>query len=77
MLLADEVELRQRIPPDIPEIMRLDQWHHPDLLQDTLPSQSMTFHQLADVLTTGDVGQYTPDMPPNTHWSNWPESGNL
>ncbi|MER7586406.1 hypothetical protein ABTW72_02530 [Micromonospora sp. NPDC127501] len=77
LLLADEVELRRRIPADMPEIIRLDQWHHPYLLQDTLPSQSETFRQLADVLTTGDVGRYAPDMRPNTHWSNWPESGNL
>ncbi|MDG4782434.1 hypothetical protein O7614_22480 [Micromonospora sp. WMMD961] len=77
LLLADEAELRRRIPADLPEIIRLDQWHHPDLLQDTLPSQSMAFRQLADVLTTGDVGRYAPDLPPNTHWSNWPESGNL
>ncbi|WP_433353166.1 DUF7003 family protein [Micromonospora saelicesensis] len=35
LLLADEVELRRRIPADIPEIIRLDQWHHPYLLQDT------------------------------------------
>ncbi|WP_328653300.1 hypothetical protein OG598_05315 [Micromonospora sp. NBC_00330] len=26
LLLADEVELRRRIPADIPEIIRLDQW---------------------------------------------------
>ncbi|MET7372694.1 DUF7003 family protein [Micromonospora arida] len=77
LLLADEVELRRRIPADIPEIIRLDQWHHPYLLQDTLPSQSETFRQLADVLTTGDVGRYAPDIRPNTHWSNWPESGSL
>ncbi|WP_407664699.1 DUF7003 family protein [Micromonospora tarensis] len=77
LLLADEVELRRRIPADIPEIVRLDQWRHPDLLQDTLPSQSMTFRQLANVLTIGDVGRYAPDMPPNTHRSNWPKSGNL
>lgn len=74
LLLADELELRRRIPADIPEIMRLDQWHHPD---DALPSQSTTFRQLADVFATGDVGRYAPDMPPNTHWSNWPESGTL
>ncbi|MET7426161.1 hypothetical protein [Dactylosporangium sp. NPDC005555] len=74
LLLADESELRRRIPADLPEIMRLDQWHHPD---GKLPSESTTFNQLADVLTTGDVERYAPDTPPNTHWSNWPESGTL
>ncbi|MGC4816574.1 DUF7003 family protein [Micromonospora sp. DT63] len=77
LLLADDVELRRRIPADLPEIMRLDRWHHPDLVQDTLPSGSTTFRQLADVLATGDVRRYAPDLPPNTHWSHWPESGNL
>ncbi|CCH19106.1 DUF7003 family protein [Micromonospora lupini] len=77
LLLADEVELRRRIPADLPEILRLDQWHHPDPARDTLPSQSTTFRQLADVLATGDAGRYAPDLPPNTHWSHWPESGNL
>jgi hypothetical protein len=74
MLLADDHELRRRIPGDIPEIMRLDQWHHPD---DTPPSRSTTFRQLAEVLATGDLERYAPDMPPNTHWSHWPESGTL
>jgi len=74
LLLANESELRRRIPADLPEIIRLDQWHHPD---GELPSESTAFSQLADVLTTGDVERYAPDMPPNTHWSHWPESGTL
>ena len=74
LLLADEPELRRRIPADLPEIMRLDQWHHPD---GELPSESATFRQLADVLATGDTALYAPDMPPNTQWSHWPESGTL
>jgi hypothetical protein len=78
LLLADEAELRRRIPPDLPEIMRLDEWHHPGPADgDMLPSRSSTLRQIADVLTTGDPGRYTPDAPPNTHWSNWPESGSL
>ncbi|MGC4859541.1 DUF7003 family protein [Micromonospora sp. DT41] len=76
LLLADEVELRRRIPADLPEIVRLDLWHHPDPLQ-APPSESTTFRQLAEVLATGDVTRYAPDLPPNTHWSNWPESGSL
>lgn len=52
----------------------MDQWHHPD---DELPSESTTFHQLADVLTTGDLERYAPALPPNTHWSHWPKSGTL
>ncbi|MFG1649587.1 DUF7003 family protein [Micromonospora sp. NPDC049275] len=77
LLLADDVELRRRIPADLPEVLRLDQWHHPDFAQNALPSESRTFRQLADVLVTGDASRYAPALPPNTHWSHWPESGSL
>lgn len=75
-LLADEAELRRRIPADLPEILRLEQWHHPDVGGGQLPSESETFRQIADVLVTGTVARYMPRFP-NTHWSNWPESGTL
>jgi Family of unknown function (DUF7003) len=77
LLLADERELRRRIRVDIPEVLRLDQWNHPDLAGGSRPSQSETFRQIADVLTTGDLRLYTPRLQPNTHWSNWPDSGSL
>lgn len=77
MLLANDVELRRRIPADLPEVLRLDQWHHPVLTDGARPSDSETFHQIADVLTTGDVARYAPSQPPNTQWSNWPDSGSL
>ena len=28
LLLADETELRQLVPADLPEVLRLDDWHH-------------------------------------------------
>nr|WP_167666528.1 hypothetical protein [Micromonospora narathiwatensis] len=77
LLLADEGELRRRIPADLPEVLRLDQWNHPDVASGLRPSESETFQQIADVLATGDVSRYAPSLPPNTHWSNWPESGSL
>lgn len=41
LLLADERELRARIPQDLPEVLRLDQWHQPDLLaQPPVPVRS-------------------------------------
>ncbi|MEU4163968.1 hypothetical protein [Actinoplanes sp. NPDC026670] len=76
LLLADETELRRRIPADLPEVLRLDEWHQPELFEST-PSESPFYQQIADVLTTGDPGRYTPAGPPNTHWSFWPESGSL
>ncbi|WP_442929693.1 DUF7003 family protein [Micromonospora sp. WMMC250] len=41
------------------------------------PSRSETSCQLAEVLTTGDLGLYRPTLRPNTHCSNWPDSGSL
>ncbi|WP_433535614.1 DUF7003 family protein [Micromonospora sp. CA-249363] len=77
LLLADERELRRRIPVDLPEVLRLDEWHHPDLAGGARPSQSETFRQIADVLASGDLRLYAPRAWPNTHWSHWPESGSL
>jgi hypothetical protein len=77
LLLANETELRRRIPLDLPEVLRLDQWYHPDPIEGPPPSESETFRQIADLLVTGDLSRYTPSTPPNTHWSNWPESGSL
>ncbi|MDO7847241.1 hypothetical protein Q5H92_12790 [Hymenobacter sp. M29] len=41
------------------------------------PSSYETWQQLAKVLQTGDTSHYKPTLAPNTHWSNWPESGSL
>jgi hypothetical protein len=78
LLLADEPELRRRIPAELPRLLVLDEWWHrqPDH-HDEMPSQTETFQQLAAVLATGDLAAYRPSKPPNTHWSNWPESGSL
>lgn len=76
-LLATEEELRERVPNNLPLILQLDEWHHPDLADGELPSQSRTFQMIADVLVTGDAAKYRPTEEPNTHWSNWPEGGTL
>jgi hypothetical protein len=78
LLLADETELRRRIPADLPRILVLEQWWHRDPDRyDQLPSETETFQQLAEVLATGDLTRYRPSRAANTHWSNWPESGSL
>jgi len=74
LLLADETELRALVPQDLPEILRLEAWHHPDVLVER-PSREETFQLLAKVLDTGNPHEYRPTLAPNTHWSNWPESG--
>ncbi|MEU8656482.1 DUF7003 family protein [Actinoplanes philippinensis] len=76
LLLADENELRRRIPAGLPEVLRLDEWRQPDL-SSSRPSESTVFRQIAEVLATGDPGRYAPAARANTHWSFWPESGSL
>lgn len=77
LLLATKEELRQRLPFDLPLMICLDEWHHPDLAEDELPSGNQTFQMIADVLVSGDPTLYQPTQPPNTHWSNWLEGGTL
>jgi hypothetical protein len=77
LLLADEDELRRLVPTDLPRILVLEEWNHPDVFDGALPSQSDTFLRIADVLVDGRPELYTPTQPPNTHWSNWPEGGAL
>jgi hypothetical protein len=78
LLLATEPELRRRVPADLPRLMTLEEWWHRDPHRyDQLPGETETFQQIAAVLATGDVNLYQPSNPPNTHWSNWPESGSL
>ena len=77
LLLATEEELRQRIPPDLPCVLQLEEWNHPDVCGNELPSQSETFQIIANVLVSGESARYSPTNPPNTHWSNWPEGGTL
>jgi hypothetical protein len=77
LLFATEQQLRARVPADLPQILQLEEWHHPDVVADERPSQSETFRALADVLVSGDPGRYRPTQPPNTHWSNWPDGGSL
>ena len=76
-LLATEDELWARVPADLPQILRLDEWNHPDLSEGDTPGESPTFRALARVLETGDPALYRPRRKPNTHWSRWPEGGVL
>ena len=76
-VLATPAERRANVPPDLEQILQLEEWHHPDLVSGERPSGSNTFRQLAEVLVTGDVARYRPSVPPNTHWRNWPGGGSL
>jgi hypothetical protein len=77
-LLATPAERRISVLPGMTQLLQLDEWHHPNVVDpDDRPSRSATFQQLAQVLGTGDVTRYRPSLPPNTHWRNWPEAGTL
>lgn len=70
-------EMSKKIPVDIPVLMTIDEWHHPDLVNGENPSDMETFRQLAEVIVTGDKTLYRPIEAANTHWRNWPEGGTL
>jgi hypothetical protein len=74
-VLASDDERRVSVPQELDEILRLDEWTHPDLACSDLPSQHQSFQQIAAVLASGEVERYRPTTPPNTHWSNWPDGG--
>jgi hypothetical protein len=76
-VLATPYERRVSVLPALVEILQLEEWHHPDIVDGEQPSSSQTFQQLAQVLVTGNVDLYRPSQPPNTHWRHWPEGGQL
>jgi hypothetical protein len=75
--LATEDEIRQRIPKDLPLLLKLEEWHHNDLADGEMPSQNETFQMIAKVLETGNANLYSPTKEPNNHWRNWPDGGTL
>lgn len=77
-LLATPDELRGNISPQVTQILQLDEWNHPNVVDVSCrPGNSETFQQLAAVLVSGDIHKYQPIAPPNTHWRNWPDGGTL
>jgi len=76
-ILGTDAEKRFNVPDSLLPILTLDDWHHPNLAIEELPSQLESFQQLQEVLLTGDPNHYTQPREGNTHWSNWPEGGIL
>ncbi len=77
-VLATAQERRISVLPDMLQLLQLEEWHHPNVVDENeRPSRSETFQQLAQVLATGNVRIYRPMRLPNTHWRNWPEGGRL
>jgi hypothetical protein len=77
-VLATPKERRVSVLPEMAQILQLEEWHHPNVVdEEERPSGSETFQHIARVLASGDVRLYQPSQPPNTHWRNWPEGGRL
>jgi hypothetical protein len=76
-VLATDLERRTSVPPELTEILVLEDWHHPDVCAAELPSKTETFRELAEVLAHGDIARYRTTEERNTHWRNWPEGGTL
>ena len=76
-VLATPSERRASVPPELTEILVLEDWHHPDVCSQELPSETETFRKLAEVLATGEVFRYRSAEPHNTHWKHWPDGGTL
>lgn len=76
-VLATESERRISILPEMKQIMLLDEWHHPDLVNGQNPSQTETFQRIASVLEKNDPKLFSTKESANNHWKNWPEGGTL
>jgi hypothetical protein len=76
-VLATAQERRASVPPELAQVLQLEAWHHPDLVNGELPSGNADFRALAQVLEQGDATVYTPCKDSNTDWSNWPGGGQL
>jgi hypothetical protein len=76
-VLATAEERRRCVPRNLKQILQLEEWRHPDLLNHERPSANATFQSLAEVLVSGDIAAYQPPVQPNTHWKHWPDGGTL
>lgn len=57
---------------EIPLILQLTQWSHPDIAAGELPSQNECMKQIARAIQMRDSGKYScPPTSMNTHWANW------
>ncbi|MEV7974227.1 hypothetical protein [Cellulomonas sp. NPDC089187] len=76
-VLTTPQERMSQLPSSMTEILRLDDWQHPDVTAGELPSNTESFRLIAEALAHQDPAQYRPTEKPNTHWSHWPDAGTL
>lgn len=53
-----------------------DDWNR-EIWENNRPSCYETWQLIARVIVTNDSKQYKPTLEPNTHWSNWTDSGSM
>lgn len=61
-----------RAGSDLEKFIQLEDWYHPDIAADELPSHSVCLRNLARAIAINDKNVYVcPKDRLNTHWSNW------
>jgi hypothetical protein len=66
------LDLCGRADASLRRFLQLDDWHHPDVADEELPSDSICLRNLAEALAEDDADSYAcPEEQFNTHWSNW------
>ncbi len=75
LFFATEAEIVERIGESMPLLLRLNEWLHPEGIEMETLGQSESFQMIAEVIANDDPSLYQPTLPPNTHWSNWPNAG--
>ena len=76
-VLATPQERRQCVPPELEQVLQLEEWHHPDVVTNERPSSSAFFRAMASILVGAETSTYRPSLPANTHWQHWPGGGSL
>jgi hypothetical protein len=87
---ATDKELRTCLPPDLPKLMQIDEWHHEaytkykNMTSPTYyhyqvigkkPSDYETYKMIADILVSRDTTKWSPTLKSNNNWRNWPNAG--
>jgi hypothetical protein len=72
-LLCTAEELARVVPHNLPDLLCLDNWKHPDICRGELPSHNESLCNLAEVLASGDLSQLRAAAHPNVDWRLWME----
>lgn len=71
-LTKEELGKYFTIDVDLLDFLEIENWQHPDIGNDELPSDILCFKNLAEAIEKKDVTFYNcSEELFNTHWSNW------